>query len=170
MRWAVRRAGVGDGGGGHPGRAEQVDLDRLGQRGIEGDGGGGVDDHVGRGQRGPPGVVEPEAVLAHVAGHGLDPAGHLIGEGVAQLVAQPVEAVVLDDLASHPRGGVGPASRPDQHRDVRLGQAAHDPLDQGGAQEAGGAGDEEALAGGGPGRWPSGNVYHLVGRALSTMW
>ena len=60
------RAGGGHGGA-DPGGAEQVDLDRLGQGGVEGDGGGRVDDDVAGGQGGPPGVVQPEAVLAHVA-------------------------------------------------------------------------------------------------------
>ena len=40
------RSGLGDGGS-HPGGAEQVDLDGLGERGVEGDGGSGVDDDVG---------------------------------------------------------------------------------------------------------------------------
>ena len=57
------RADVGDGRG-HPRGAQEVDLHRLGQRGIEGHGGGGVDDDVGPGQGGPTLVVEAEAVAA----------------------------------------------------------------------------------------------------------
>ena len=75
------------------------------------DRGRGVDDDVGRGQGGAALVVEAEAVAAHVAGHGSDPSGHLVGEAVAELGPQAVEAVVLDHLAGQPGRGVGP-SRP----------------------------------------------------------
>ena len=141
----ARAEPVVDHGGGHPGGPEQVDLDRLGQGGVEGDGGGGVDDDVGGGQRVPPVVVEAEAVAPDVAGDGPDPAGDLVGELVAELAAQAVEAVVLDHLAGEPGGGVGPAPGPDQDGHLGVGDAAEDALDQGGAQEAGGAGDEETL-------------------------
>ena len=72
--------------------------------------------------------------------------GHLVAETVAELGAQAVEAVVLDHLAGQPGGGVGPAPGAHQDGDLGLGDAAQDPLDEGGAQEAGGARDEEALA------------------------
>ena len=95
-------------GRGDPGGTEQVDLDGLGQGGVEGDGGGRVDDDVAGGQGGPALVVEPEAILPDVAGDGPDPAGHLGGEAVAQLGAEAVEAVVADHLA----GQAGPRHRP----------------------------------------------------------
>ena len=166
------RAGL-DHGGGHPGGPEQVDLDRLRQGSVEGHGGGGVDDDVCRGESRPPPVVEPEPVAPDVAGHGAHPARHLVAEPVAQLAPQPVEAVVLDHLAGEPGGGVGPPSRPDQDRHLGVGYAADDALDQGRAQEAGGAGDEEAL----PAKLPldghrnclpppDESVYHLVSAQL----
>ncbi len=75
-----------------------------------------MDDDVGRGERRPPVLVEAETVLPDVTGHGAHPSGHLVGEAVAELVAQPVEAVVLDDLAGQPGAGVGPAPGPDRGR------------------------------------------------------
>ena len=136
----------GGDGGTDPGRAEQVDLDRLGQGGVEGDGGGGVDDHVAGGQGGPALVIEPQPVLPDVARHGPDPAGHLGGESIAQLGPQAVEAVVLDHLAGQPGGGIGPAARSNQHHDLGLRNAAQDAFDQRSAQKPGGTGDEKALS------------------------
>ena len=81
MRWAgPARPSVGgqvarrDHGGGHPGRAEQVDLDGGVERRVEADRGGRVDDDVALRQSAQALVVEPEAVGGHVAGHGRDPA------------------------------------------------------------------------------------------------
>ena len=68
------RAGL-DHGGGHPGRPEHVDLDRLGQGGVEGHGGGGVDDDVSCGERRPAPVVQPEPVASDVAGARPAPGG-----------------------------------------------------------------------------------------------
>ena len=93
-----------------------------------------------------PSFVETEAIAPDVAGHGLDPPADLGGEFVPELVAQPVEAIVLDHLAGEASGGVGPAARADEDGDLGLWDAAQDALDQGGAQEAGGAGDEETAA------------------------
>ena len=45
-----------------------------------------------------------------------------------------------------PGRGVGPATRADEEGDLALGDTAQDPLDQGGPEEPGGAGDEESLA------------------------
>ena len=68
MRWPPEPH-VGHGGG-DAGGPEEVDLHGLGERRVEGDGGGGVDDDVRRGQGGPPFVVEAQAVAADVTGHG----------------------------------------------------------------------------------------------------
>ncbi len=51
---------------GNPRRPEEVDLDRLGQRRVEGHGRSGVDDDVGLGQRGTAGLVETETVASDV--------------------------------------------------------------------------------------------------------
>ena len=138
------RSGFYDGGR-HPGRAEKVDLDGLGQWSIEGDGGGRVDDHVRRRQRAAPLLVEPEAVAAHIAGDGVDPSRHLLVEAVSKLRAQAVEAVVLDHLAGESGGGVRPAPGPHEHGHLGIGDAAEDALDQGGAEKPRGTGDEEAF-------------------------
>ena len=67
-----RRTCLGDGSR-DPRWPEKVDLDGLGQRGVEGDGGGGVNDDVSGSEGATALVVEPEAVAAHVAGHRVDP-------------------------------------------------------------------------------------------------
>ena len=161
-------------GGGDPRGAEQVDLDGLGQRGVEGDRGGRVDDDARLGEGGAAFVVESEPLLPHVSGDGADPLGDLVVEAVAQLVAQAVEAVVLDDLAGQPGRCVGPAAGPHQEGDLRPRDAAQDPLDQGRAQEAGGTGDEEALPTEIPLNGhreclplPTDVVYHMVSDQLS---
>ncbi len=66
-------AGGGDGRG-DPGRAEQVDLDGLVERGVEADGGRRVDDDVAGGQQSAAVVVEAEPVAADVTGDGDEPA------------------------------------------------------------------------------------------------
>ncbi len=116
-----------------------------------------------------PVVVEPETVLAHIAGHGLHPAGHLVGEPVAQLLPQAVEAVVLDDLAGQAGGGIGPAARAHQHGDLGLGDAAQDAFDQRSAQKSGGTGNEEALAVEVPADRPPG-MFTIRRANLSTIW
>ncbi len=92
-------------------------------------------------------LVEAEAVGGHIAGHGGHPGGHLGVEAVPVLLAQPVEAVVLEDLLGRALHGRGPPSRPDQQRHLAVRDAAEDPLDQGRAEESGGTGDEELPAG-----------------------
>jgi hypothetical protein len=106
-----------------------------------------VDDDVAAGQRGPVGVVEPEAVAGDVAGDHRDPPGHhLVERRRAQLGAQAVEGVVTEHLAPGPLGGRGPLARPDQQHELAAGHRPQQPLDQGGAEEAGPAGDGDALA------------------------
>ena len=162
-------AGGGDGGG-DPGRAEQVDLDGLVERGVEADGRRGVDDDVAGGEEPPAVVVEAETVAADVTGDGDEPAGRLVGEAVAELVAEAVEAVVLQDLAGRPLRRAGPATRTDEHDDLGVRDRPEQPFDQRGAEETGRSGDEEPL----PGQLvgdshlrflPLGKsgVYHLVG-------
>jgi len=134
-------------------RAEEVDLDGAVEGRVEGDGGGGVDDHGARRQDGAVRLVEAEAVGADVAGDHLDPPGHQFvdGLGPAGLGAEAVEGVVADDLALHPLGGGGPATGPDQQDQLAAGYRAHEALHDGGAEEPGGAGDGDALAGQGVG-------------------
>ena len=91
------RASSGHGISDAPG-PEKVDLDRGVEGGVEGHRCRRVDDEIAGGQLGETLRVEAQAVLADVARHGHDPPCHVVGEGVAQLGAEPVEAVVADDL------------------------------------------------------------------------
>ena len=95
------------------------------------------------------GVVEAEAVGADVAGDHLDPAGHHLLEraSAAEVVAQTVEAVVPEDLPVGPLLHGALASGPDEQHELAVGHRAQQPLDERGAEEAGGAGDGDALAG-----------------------
>jgi hypothetical protein len=128
------------------GRPQQVDLDRAVERRVEGDGGGRVDDDVAAGQGGPSLVVEAEPVGADVAGDRRDPPGHLVVEPVAELPAQRVEGVVAEDLALGPLGDARPLARADEQHQLAAGHRAQQPLDERGAEEAGAAGDGDALA------------------------
>ena len=128
-----------------------------------------MDDDVRRGQCGTTLVVQAEAILAHIARDGSQPAGHLIGKPRAELGPQAVEAVVLDHLAGQAGGGGGPAARADQHDDFGLGDAAQDAFDQRSAQKPGGTGNEKTLGVEVPAdghreclAWSAESVYHLV--------
>ena len=89
--------------------------------------------------------VQAEPVDADVAGQHVHPAIHLGVEAVAELGAQAVEAVVLQDLATHPVGRA-PAPRADQQGHLALGDGPQQALGEGGAEEAGRAGDGDAPA------------------------
>ena len=96
------------------------------------------------------GAVEPQAVDAHVARHHEDPPVHLGVEPVAELAAQPVEAVVPEDLAAYPVRRAAPAG-PHEQGDLAVGNASQQSFGQGGPEEAGGAGDGDSAAGQGLG-------------------
>ena len=100
----------------HAGRTEEVHLDGAVDRGVEADRGGRVDDHIGRGEGGPAGVVQAEPVDADVCRDGAQPVGDDGVEVGAPLVPQAIEAVVPDDLAPEPVLCRGPAAGP--HEDV----------------------------------------------------
>ena len=94
-------------------------------------------------ERGTPVGVEPEPIGADVAGDHVDALGHL-GEAVGtQLGAQPVEAVVAEQLAVDPSGGAGSSAVADEEVDPDVGHAAQETLDQSGPDEPGGPGDED---------------------------
>ncbi len=104
-----------------------------------------MDHDAGLCQCGATGLVQAEPVLPDVAGHSMKPASHDVAELIAPLRSEAVEAVVLHHLAGEARCGVCPTPGPDEKGDLGFGDAAKDALDQGGTQEPGGAGDEEAL-------------------------
>ena len=91
---------------------EQVHLDGGVERGVEGDGGGRVDDDVARGQQLPALVVEAQPSVAHVAGHRRHPGWPPRRRSRSpSSLAQPVEAVVADDLPGRPAAAASaPAS------------------------------------------------------------
>jgi hypothetical protein len=91
--------------------------------------------------------VQAQAVGGHVAGHRGDTGGHRPVEPVAQLLAQAVEAVVLQDLLGGPLHRRGPSAGADEQDDLAVGDAAQEAFDQCGTEEPGGAGDEETPTG-----------------------
>ncbi len=109
-----------------------------------------------------PCCVQAQPVGPDVAGHGRDPGCDLLVEAVAELRAQAVEAVVPEDLLGGPLDRRRPASGPDQEHHLTVRDAAQDTLDQGGAEEPGRTGDEEAPVR--PGRRGRGSPD------LSTIW
>jgi hypothetical protein len=132
--------------GGDAGRAEQVDLDGGVEGGVEGDRRRGVDDDVAGGDERPAVVVEAEAVGAHVAGDGGDPAVHRGLEVVAPDLPEAVEGIVAEDLAVGPAGGVRAPPGADQEDELAARGRAQEAFDQRGAEEAGAPGDGDALA------------------------
>ena len=106
-----------------------------------------MDDDVALGEQLQPVVVEAEAVGAHIAGHRRHPGGDLFGEPVAVLLAEQIEAVVLQDLLGGPLHRRGAATGPDEEHHPAVGDTAEETLDQRRSEEAGGPGDEESLAG-----------------------
>jgi hypothetical protein len=129
---------AGDAGG-----PEQVDLDGRIERGVEADRGGRVDHDVAGRQYGPVVVAQAEPVGAHVAGDDLHPAlDHLVEPSLPpELVAESVEAVVLEDLTGGPLLDGAHAARADEQHELAARHGPQQPLDQCGAQETGGAGD-----------------------------
>ena len=112
--------------------------------------GGGVDDDVARGERRTTGVVEPEAVGGDVAGDDLRPVAATSSSKAAlppTLVAQPVEAVVLEDLPLGPLLDRPHPPAPHQQDELAVRHGSEQPLDQRRPEETGGAGDGDALAG-----------------------
>ena len=128
-------------------RPEHVDFDRAVERGVERDRGRRMEHGVARRQRGAAFVIESEPIGADVAGNGPDTPGRHLGEALfAQVGAQPVEGVVLQDLPLHSLVDRRTLARPDEQDDLAVRHRSQQALEHGGAQEAGGAGEEEPLA------------------------
>ena len=127
---------------------EQVDLDRGVERRVEGDGGGRVDDDVARRERGAPGVVEAEAVGADVAGDDRDPpVDHRSRTPSLPSSARSRSKASLRKISRLARWGDGrPLAGPDEQHQLAAGHRPQQPLDERGAEEAGAAGDGDALA------------------------
>ncbi len=143
---ALAGAGQRLDGRGHARRAQQVDLDGGVQGGVEGHCGGRVDDDVARGEHEPALVVEAESVTPDIAPDGPEPGGHGLVEAVAELVTQAAEAVVAHHLTRHAGRGIRTPGRAHEHHHLAPRDCAQEPFDEGGAEEAGGSRDEDALA------------------------
>ena len=142
---------------GHPAGAEEVDLHGIVERRVEAHCGGGVHGDVDGAEEGESGIVEAEAVLADVAFHcEHSTVAHLV-EGLAvetagrdgvllERITEPVEGVVLENVALHPVLGAA-ASRPHQQHEFAIGNRAQEAFDERGAEKAGRAGDGDPLAG-----------------------
>ena len=106
-----------------------------------------MDHGVAAGEDGAVGVVQTEAVTGDVAGDRGHPAGH-VGEVVASFLAlgpQPVEGVVLEDLAFGAPSGAGALAVADEQDQFAVGDRSEQPLDERGADEPGRAGDGDPL-------------------------
>ena len=94
-----------------------------------------------------PASSRPESVGADVAGDRAHPArGHLGEPVLAEVGAQPVEGVVLQDLPLHPLVDRRALARADEQGDLAVRHRSQQALEHRSAQEAGGTGEEELLA------------------------
>ena len=109
---------------------EQVHLDGTVQGGVKGHGRGGVDHDVTGPEQGAPSLVEPEPVLSHVSGDGVETAGDDTVKAFAQLTAESVEAVVAQDFSPRALSGPLVLAGPDDHDYLASGHAAKQPLDE----------------------------------------
>ena len=124
-------------------RTEQVDLDGGVERRVERHRSGGVDHGVAAGEDRPIDVVQAEPVAGDVAGDRGDPAGHggEVDALFGALRAQPVEGVVLEDLAVGAARGAGSLAVADEQHQLAVGDRSQQALDERGADESGRAGD-----------------------------
>ena len=132
-----------------------------------------MDDGVAAGEDGLVDLVEAKAVGAHIAADGhhaasdhcLERFAAGVEHRVGQLRLQPVEGVVLEDLAAHSLGGiVALAGAYEQHQRA-AGCTAQQALDERGAHEPGAAGDGDSLV-----RELFGNHADPFSGLLSTIW
>ena len=101
-------------------RTEQVHFDGGVEGRVEADGGRRVHDNVGRREQAAVFVVEAETVDGDIAADDAHTPLGLSVEALAQLGAQPVEAVVAKDLAAGPVGGRRPSPRPDEEHQLAV--------------------------------------------------
>ena len=121
---------------GHTRRTEQVHLDGTVEGGVKGHSRGGMDHDVTRPEQGAPSLVEPEPVLSHVSGDGVETAGDDTVKAFALLNAESVEAVVAQDFSPCALNGPLVLAGPDDHDYLAFGHAAKQPLDERCSEEA----------------------------------
>ncbi len=105
-----------------------------------------MDDDVGGAPQFAVGLVQSEPVAGDVAGDGPDAARDGVVEVVAVCLAEPVEGVVLQDLALGAACGGRAATVADEQDEFAVRHAAQQPFDERGADEPGRPGDRNALA------------------------
>ena len=150
IRWGSAPSGVGVQpieGRGHPDRSEQVDLDRRVERRVEADRGGRMDHGRARRQQLLAGGVEAQAVDADVAGHDEDPAVHLGRRSGRRARPRRRSKQLFRRISRRTRSARAPPPGADEQGHLAVGDAAQEPLGEGGPEEAGGAGDGDAPAG-----------------------
>ncbi|CAB4617089.1 unannotated protein [freshwater metagenome] len=129
-------------------RSKKIDFNRRIERRIETHGCSGVDDDVATGKNGAACIIEAEAIATDIACNRCDSTGGHFGESVfAKVVAQSVERVVLQNFARDPLFNSGASAGTNQQHDLAIGHRAQKSLKKIGAQETGGAGDEQPFAG-----------------------
>ena len=123
-----------------------------------------------------PVVVEAEPVGADIAGDGGDPAGDLGVEVAAAAVVSRRSRSNASFLSTsrRTRSVAAAAAGPDEQDELAVGHPPQQPLDERGAEEPGGTGDGDALAGQLAPRSRA-VVYHLVDevstdRYASALW
>ena len=107
-----------------------------------------MNDGVATGKSGAACVIKAETVATDVACNRRDASGsHCCEFVLAEFGTQSVEGVVLQDFASHSLFNGGASARTNQQHDLAIGHRAQKSLEKIGAQETGGAGDEQPFAG-----------------------
>ena len=107
---------------------------------------------------------EPESVGSHVTTHDRHATSDDGVELVAPFVAQAIERVVLQDLATHAFGSGSAATVANEQNQFALGYRAQQAFDESGPHEPGRAGDAESTAGQGV------SDHEAVVAQFSTKW
>ena len=130
---------------GDAGRPEQVDLDGRVERRVERHRRRRMDDRVARPEHLAIGVGQGEAIAADVAADRRDPSRRQLGEAIATvLLAEPVEGVVLEQLALDALCRRRPLAVAHEQHQLTVGHGAEQALDQRRPDESGRPGDGDA--------------------------
>jgi hypothetical protein len=129
-------------------RSKKVDFNRRIKRRIETYGCSGVDDDVATCKNGAACFIKAKTIATNIACNRRDASGsHLCEFVFAQFGAKSIKGVVLQDFASHSLFNGGAPAGTNQQHDLAIGHRAQKSLKKIGAQETGGAGDEQPFAG-----------------------
>src|SRR5262249_22739696 len=137
----------------HAAGAEGVQVQRQVQALVEDNDGGGVDDDLRfLGQAAVVVVADAEAFVGQIAGDDGDALIDIVVETLPEVALQAVEDAGLEEFGAEAvggRDGAGAAlsSADEQVEAADVGEAAEHLVEEGLAEEAGGAGDEDGFAG-----------------------